>query len=124
MLEITNDQLAEFKRQVLAHVLRLPPDQWHGFRHHDALMEDRWIGALGANPDATPEMLVGCAAAVSTIPLVEVLKIPGPQEVVGLIEQRPIYFLTRSGIYIWSAAPEGKCIDLWLSHPAYPRGWR
>jgi hypothetical protein len=119
----TPGQIEEFKRQVLAHILMLDQETWFSFRHHQALMEDRWIHDAGPDLNATPEMLVATATATSTLPVAEILRIRSAREIVGCIDGQPIYFLSRSGAYAWAATEDSQTIEFWLSWPAYPKGW-
>ena len=120
----TGDQVDAFKSQVLAHVLTVEDDRWCSFRHHHALMADRWVGPDGANPDASREELVAQAMMSCNVPSRAVIAVRGGWQLVGEIEQQPIKFNPGAGLYVWSISPDaGHTLQVWLSYPAMPKGW-
>lgn len=118
----TGDQVSAFRSQVLAHVLTL--DRWFSFRHHYALMADRWIGPDGANPDASREELVAQAMMSCNVPSRAVIAVRGGWQQIGVIEQQPIKFNPAAGFYVWSTSLDAShTLQVWLSYPAMPKGW-
>lgn len=119
----TEDQVNAFKSQVLAHVLTIEEDRWFLFRHHHALMSDRWV-ADGANPDASREELVAQAVMNCNVPARAAIAVRGAWQSVGEIARQLIQFNPRAGLYVWSISPDaGHTLQVWLSYPAMPKGW-
>lgn len=117
-------QIDDFKRLVLTHVLALDENVWLKFRHHDALMEDRWVDAAFADIELSRTELVERYVASSNLPFREVLKVHGEWSSIGNLAGQPVLFNSYAGIYAWSSAPDAdQMLDLWLSYPAYPKGW-
>lgn len=117
-------QVSEFKRQVLAHLVSLDEDDWCRFRCHHALMEDRWIDAAGANTELSRAELVERYVSSCNVPLQTVQSVRGEWSPIGNLDGQPILFNARAGIYVWSSVPDADhTLQLWLSHPAYPKGW-
>lgn len=117
-------QISEFKRLVLVHLASLDEDTWQTFRYHDALMDDRWIEPSGDSMDLTPEELVQRCVLSSSQPIANVRSVKGKWNLIGEFDGQPIWFNSRAGIYVWSENPSAEnTLQLWLSFPAYPRGW-
>lgn len=120
----TSDQVSEFKRLVLAHLICLDEHKWDDFRYHHAVMEDRWIDAAGANIELSRAELVERYVSSCNVPLQTVWSVRGEWSPIGNLDGHPILFNARAGIYAWSSVPgTGHTLQLWLSHPAYPKGW-
>lgn len=120
----TDDQVSAFRSQVLAHVLTLEDDHWFLFRHHHALMEDRWVGPDSANPDASREDLVAQAMMICNAPSRTVIAVRGGWQLVGEIEHQAIKFNSAAGLYVWSTGFDAShTLQVWLSYPAMPKGW-
>lgn len=121
------EQIIAFRGQVLDHLQQMDEDAWLSFRHHDALMEDRWVTA-DLSSDAvlalTREDLVLRYVSSSNVPAEQLPLLDRRWISVGMIEDQPIWYSRRCGIYFWAVAQDAPhTLDLWLSFPALPRGW-
>lgn len=117
-------QIADFKRLVLTHVLALDENLWLKFREHDALMQDRWVVAEFTTTELSRAELVERYVASSNLPFREIQKVHGQWSSIGELAGQPVLFNSYAGIYAWSSAPDAdQMLDLWLSYPAYPKGW-
>lgn len=120
----SSDQVSEFKRLVLAHLISLDEHKWEDFRCHHAVMEDRWIDAAGANTELSRAELVERYVSSCNVPLRTVRSVRGEWLPIGSLDGPSIVFNARAGIYAWSSVPDADhTLQLWLSHPAYPKGW-
>lgn len=120
----TSDQVSEFKCQVLAHLNSLDEHKWELFRYQHAVMEDRWIDAAGVNTELSRDELVEQYVSSCNVPLQTVRSVRGEWLPIGNLDGQPILFNARAGIYAWSFVPDADhTLQLWLSHPAYPKGW-
>lgn len=121
---ITDDQVDEFKRAVLEHVLSLDEGEWFSYRYFDALMGDRWVNSEVANPDVGREELVTQSLMSCTVPAPIVFAIRGEWLSIAELAQQPIKFNSRAGLYVWANSPDASLtLQVWLSFPALPKGW-
>jgi len=127
MSTLKHDQIAEFKRQVLAHVHTISTTDWRHFRSEVFYGDNKkWVKAeTGICPEATPETVVDVGTlALAAEDLVQLCcGLGGPRQNVGSISQQPILFLPKTGAYIWRSKARNIGLTLWLTWPVYPDGW-
>lgn len=117
-----------FKEVILNHIkTALPKSTWDSMRAR-SLLKQHWSVPEnhGIEHYETPESLLENAVSDDGLSLDDVLAPFGEKgvEIVGEVNDQPVYFIEQMGIYMWSVSKSHhSMLSLWLSFPAYPPGW-
>lgn len=116
-------QLAAFKNLVRDHVKTISKKRWQAFRKR-AEGPCQIAGGPSIPTEADPAELVRLATSADDMPLSAVRRIRGDWEMIGFVQASPAFFNRTAGIYAWAPTASAQwCLQLWLTHPAYPPGW-
>lgn len=127
-MQITPEQFADFRTIVLTHIdQKLPPEWWIWLRARAFEQVEGITPRPDVDLDATPAQLVAENVYEDTFRACDILKVYEGRgrnpEVIGQIDDQPVYYLHTTGIYIWGPANASSSISFWISYPSYPPGW-
>lgn len=126
----TSEQVAQFQRIVLHHMLQLEGEEWGKWRSYSRKNPCPYeITETGEVVARTEEHYQKTRAEVaeqvgeSCMYLSELLE-GKLHEKIGELDSEPVYYLPQLGMYVWGDAAHGRhTLDIWLSYPAFPPGF-
>lgn len=131
------EQIAQFKKIVLDHILQLKDEEWKKWRNYALtnpcprgllatndengnIIHAEYIVMTQADYDKTRAEIAEQVGEGDTY-LTELLGETNQHEKIGEVDAEPVYYLPGLGTYAWG--PGADCcyyLDVWLSYPAFP----